>query len=182
MPSRTFRYSQEAIRMPFCEGETIIHPFHGPLRVTRIAERTVGGHAATYLNLVTLDHKLTISVPIDRAGDTRLRKIASHERVQTILDLLRAPSVVSPLSWTRRISDFRERLNTGHIDELCYVIREISRTGSKAPASAEGKMLRTARTTLATELGLALKIDRRDAEKIIDSAAKGSGGSTTMIA
>ncbi|AKE01146.1 hypothetical protein XU06_29780 (plasmid) [Rhodococcus erythropolis] len=62
------------------------------------------------------------------------------------------------------------------------MIREISRTGSKAPASAEGKMLRTARTTLATELGLALKIDRRDAEKIIDSAAKGSGGSTTMIA
>jgi CarD family transcriptional regulator len=137
--------------MPFSEGETIIHPFHGPVRVTQIRERTVRGRTAPCLDLVAVNNTLSISVPVDRAEDTGLRAVASPEPVASLIDILRAPSAVLETQWSRRVKNYNERLTTGNIEDLCFVIREISRSGNTLPASAEGQILRNARATLAIE-------------------------------
>ncbi|MCU1443017.1 MAG: Transcriptional regulator, CarD family [Cryobacterium sp.] len=72
---------------------------------------------------------------------------------------------------SRRVTNYNERLTTGNIEDLCFVIREISRSGNTLPASAEGQILRNARATLAIELSLALTIDTAQAEAIIDISA-----------
>ena len=153
--------------MPFTEGDTLIHSVHGPMRITHIGDRTVRGARTRYLKLDALNMRLSLSVPEHRALDTGLRAIASLDRIEALLRILRAPSGASISLWSKRIKDYRERLGTGDPEALCHVVREISRSGNKAPASTEGQLLRRAMTTLTTELSLALGVDLAQAEAII---------------
>ncbi|HEY0188967.1 MAG TPA: CarD family transcriptional regulator [Cellulomonas sp.] len=159
--------------MPFSQGQTIIHPHHGPVRVDRLVERTVGGQTRTYLDLTTLDRPLSISVPVDRAEDVGLRAVCTPARVAELLGLLASTERPARQPWARRIKDLQERLSRGEPDQTCRVIRELTRSGVRPGATAEGQLLRTARSHVAGELAVALRIELPAAERVIDSALDG---------
>jgi CarD family transcriptional regulator len=158
--------------MSFSEGQTIVHPFHGPLLVLRIADRTVQGVTRAYLDLRALRHPLDISVPVEQAEATGLRAIASEDRVEALLAIRGAPRDEEPLGWARRLKDYQGRVATGEVEQVCYVIREISRRNPKSPASAESGLLRTARATLQIEFALALQITSDEAGALITAAVQ----------
>lgn len=157
--------------MTFHEGQTIVHPFHGPVVVTGIADRTIRGVPVRYLDLRAIDHPLVIGVPSARAEEIGLRPIASADRIDALISILRAPTADVIPGWSRRIKDLQARLDTGDVEQLCFVIREITRRGVKSYASADGQMLRVAQRTLSTEFSLALGISREEALRLIDAAA-----------
>lgn len=159
--------------MPFREGQIIVHPFHGPVRVDRIVDRRMHGKTVPYLQLTALVLTMDIAVPVHRAEQVGLRPVATPQQVSELLELLAGPGDPQPLQWSRRIKDFGERLGTGDIRQACYVIRELSRSGPKAPASAESQMLRQARSRLAVELSLALHVSEEEAVRIIDETCSG---------
>ncbi|WP_411699620.1 CarD family transcriptional regulator [Conyzicola sp.] len=158
--------------MSFSEGQTIVHPFHGPLRVVRVANRTIRGATTSYLDLKSLAFPLDISVPVNRAEQTGLRAVVTAERVAELLAILRAPKSEEAIGWARRFKDYQARVLTGDIEQLCFVIREITRRNPKSSASAESQLLRSTRSTLAIEFGLALELSQEDAADIIDAAAR----------
>lgn len=156
--------------MPFTQGQTIVHPFHGPARVTRIKQRKVRGVPTRYIDLTTIERELSISVPLDSIDEVGLRPVVSRERVEELLEMLRTPSGQTPANWSRRMKDYRDRIATGDIDQLAHVVREITVSGPKTPGSAEGALLRDAREALAAEFAVALDVDTEAAEGLIDEA------------
>jgi len=166
--------------MPFIAGQTIVHPFHGPLRVVRITDRTVRGVTQSYLDLQALGHPLDMSVPVGRAEDVGLRLVASRDRVQELLAVLGGPTDDQVLGWSRRLKSYQERVNSGDVDQLCFVIREITRRKPKSPASSESQLLRSARSTLVIEFSIALGVTAEQAGRLIDSAAEGTPNSATL--
>lgn len=163
--------------MPFSEGQTIVHPFHGPVLVEGIIDRKVNGQTIPFLQLRALTVDLDIAVPVHRADEIGLRPVSSPDQVSEYLGLLASTPSSKPLQWSRRIKDFNERLSSGDIKETCRVIREITLAGPKPPASAEGQMLRQARARVTVELSLALQVTEDEAARMIDEAA-----STGMVA
>ncbi|MFB2587010.1 CarD family transcriptional regulator [Herbiconiux liukaitaii] len=159
--------------MPFVEGQTVVHPFHGPLRVIRIADRTVRGVTLSHLQLRSLGHPLDVSVPVANADSVGIRPVASPDRIAELVEILRGPIDDQPMGWSRRIKSYQERVNTGDVEQLCYVVREVTRRHPKSSASSESQLLRSARSTLVVEFGLALGISPAEAEVIVDEAAEG---------
>ncbi|WP_202565387.1 CarD family transcriptional regulator [Agreia sp. COWG] len=170
------------VKMPFIEGEVVIHPSHGPMRVTHIGDRLVRGVTTKYINLEAVVMQLRLSVPESRASDSGLRAIASRDRIDELLSILAAPSIKSTMGWSRRIKDYQERLRSGNVEALCFVIREIKRHGNSAPSSAEGQMLRRAMSTLSIEFSLALQVDEDEAKAIIEETVSAVGGELQLSA
>lgn len=165
--------------MSFTVGQTVVHPFHGPLRIVEIVERVIQGLPTPCFKMIAPEHALDVTVPVAKVGDVGLREISSPERIAELLGVLAATPASVKTQWSRRMKDYQERMSTGRIDELCVVIREISHSGNKAPASAEGQMLRTARARLSTEIGLSLRITSDEAERVIDVALLGEEAAST---
>ena len=93
---------------------------------------------------------------------------------------LSGPTGDQMLGWSRRLKSYQERVNTGDVDQLCFVIREITRRKPKSPASSESQLLRSARSTLVIEFGIALGVTAEQAGRLIDSAAEGTPTSATL--
>jgi CarD family transcriptional regulator len=169
--------------MPFSEGQTIVHPHHGPVRVDRVVERVIGGSPRAYLELAagTATHPLTISVPADRAAEIGLREVASPARVAELLALLEAPQARTTQQWARRMKDHQERLSRGDLQQTVLVIREIAASGAKPGATAEGQLLRQALAVVAAEVAAALRITPAEAEAAIEAALR-RGGHVPMAA
>lgn len=166
--------------MQYHPGQTIIHPFHGPVTVTAVTTRTIHDQPRTYLQLEATDPILRISVPVDRADDIGLREVSSPQRVKELLGILGAPSAPAPGGWSRRIKEYQARAATGQLDELCYVIREITLAGPKPPASAEGIMLRDARRRVGEELAIALDVSPEEAEQVIHATVAEQAGTRSL--
>jgi CarD family transcriptional regulator len=160
--------------MAFCEGMVLVHPQHGPARVTSIGPRSVPGGWRRYIELTSLDGKLGIAVPFDAAERVGLREVLTREAVDELLAILASPSGPQEPRWARRMKEMSERLASGQLHQIAVVARELGRRMPTTRSMSEREMYRTAKSHLAGEIALALGIDHLDAEAMVADAVKGT--------
>ncbi|MGY5764763.1 CarD family transcriptional regulator [Brachybacterium sp. DNPG3] len=158
--------------MSFAVGQTVVHPFHGPVRIVERTQRMLRGTPTPCLRMVTAENTLDISVPVARVEQVGLREVSSRARVDELLGILGTPATTGGLQWSRQMKEYQHRLSTGRLEDVCLVIREIARSGPHAPGTTSGQMLRTARGRLAAEIALALHVSGEDADSLIDGALR----------
>lgn len=158
--------------MTFEQGQSVIHPFLGPARVESTLVRDLPGGAVEYVQLMVLATGMQVGIPVAKAKELGVRPVSSPERIEELMDVLRAPSEEASAQWSQRVKALRERLATGRIDDVCVVVRDISRQ-EKAPSTSEQGILRDATERLALEVSLGLGIDVDEATKQINEAAVG---------
>ncbi|MFE2936409.1 CarD family transcriptional regulator [Streptomyces sp. NPDC059278] len=160
--------------MQFSEGQTLIHPQHGPTTVTDVFERTVNGRSRRYVHLRVDRTDLRIAVPVEKAHEVGLRSVYAPAQVQDLLDVLRAPTGEQERAWSRRFKANRETLRLGDLLLTAGVIRDlVRRQDENGLAPAEKDMLKHSRRPVVAELALALSLTDEEAEKLLDSAIHG---------
>lgn len=156
--------------MLFIEGQTVVHPHHGPATVRQITTRTVKATKSRYVMLQIRDKDLVVGVPVDNADTVGLRAVFSRAEVDRLFAVMRAPSGQEETQWARRIKDSQEKLRSGDIYALAGMVRDLLRRAERDHLSpVEKSMLKYAKQPLVTELSLALGLDPADAEALIDS-------------
>ncbi|MGC7100657.1 CarD family transcriptional regulator [Amycolatopsis lurida] len=149
-------YEQSEVVVTFHEGLLLVHPFHGPVRIESIGSRVRNDRPAAYLRLVAVGEDLRIDVPVARVRDVGIRPILSSAEVEEVFAELRGPSIKLDRQWSRRMKDLSVLLSTGRLEDLVVIVRELVRRGVSSNVTAEGQMLRSARTRLVAEIALAL--------------------------
>lgn len=161
--------------MRFTEGQTVVHPHHGPATVRQITTRTVRATESRYLMLQIRDKDLVVGVPVDNADTVGLRTVFNQAEVDRLFAVMREPTGQEEKQWARRIKDAQEKLRSGDIYAVARVVRNLLRRAERAHLSpVEKSMLKYAKQPLVTELSLALKLDPADAETLIDSLPCGA--------
>ncbi|MFT4470632.1 CarD family transcriptional regulator [Arthrobacter sulfonylureivorans] len=158
--------------MQFAEGQSLVHPHHGPAVVRGIRTRLSRQHAeCRYVMLEIKDSNLTVGVPVENAEEIGLRTVFDEVQMQALFEVLRAPSREEDPQWSRRFKDNQERLRTGDIFVIAGLVRDLSRRlQSKGSMShAEKDMLQYAKKPLATEIALSKGIGLQEAEEILDA-------------
>lgn len=158
--------------MRFAEGQTIVHPHHGPATVRAIKTKSLRNAQCSYLLLEVHDTDLTIGVPLDGADTVGLRPVLDADGLEKLFEVLRGPSQPEENQWSRRFKDNQERLRTGDIYVIAGLVRDLSRRleAKGTMSHAEKEMLRYARKPLVTEIGLAMGIEDEEAEQVLDGA------------
>jgi CarD family transcriptional regulator len=156
--------------MQFTEGQTVVHPHHGPATVLSISTRCVRNVQSRYVILEIQNSNLVVGVPVDQADSVGLRTVFNQAEVDKLFDVMRAPTGREEEQWSRRLKDAQEQLKSGDIYAVAGVVRNLLRRSARDHLSPmEKALLKHAKQPLVTEISLALGLAAADAEVLIDA-------------
>ena len=120
--------------------------------------------------LRALDSGLRILVPLDKAEQVGLRRVAGKDEIQEVLAILRDKEIhIDRQTWNRRYRGFMEKIKSGSLFEVAEVFRDLYRLKGLKPLSfGERRMLDTARGLIVQELSVARSSDERNVEQELE--------------
>lgn len=165
-------------RIPtFTKGDTVVHPEHGAAIVTDVAKREFMGETRTYLVLTVVHGDLTVSVPVESAGEVGLRPPISKNKVKEVMKVLKEDESVQASNWSRRFKLNIEKLRSGDIFEVAEVVRNLSiRDRDKGLSAGEKRMVVKARQILISELKFSSDVTEEKATEMVDKALDDAHG------
>lgn len=143
-------------------GNHVVHPCYGAGTIETIQVKHIGATHQRYyvIRILTSSNPMQVMVPVGRADDLGLRRIAA------------APDLLDALASCQRLpeekdveKDYRARqtemgilLKTGRIDDLAFVLRSLNSLKKKRGLSAADRTLWIqAKERLASEMALGLE-------------------------
>jgi len=154
----------------FIIGDKAVYPSQGVAEIIGIEKKEVFGKVQRFYVLRALDSGLRILVPVDKAEQVGLRRIAREEEIEEVLEILRDKEIhIDRQTWNRRYRGFMEKIKSGSLFEVAEVFRDLYRLKGMKPLSfGERRMLDTARGLIVQELSVARAADTRKVEEELE--------------
>jgi CarD family transcriptional regulator len=158
------------VRTEFAIGDKAVYPSQGVAEVIGIEQKEVYGKVQSFYVLQGLETGLRILVPTDKADQVGLRRIAGHEEIAEVMEILRDKEIhIDRQTWNRRYRGFMEKIKSGSLFEVAEVFRDLYRLKGMKPLSfGERRMLDTARGLIVQELSVARAADTHKVEQELD--------------
>jgi CarD family transcriptional regulator len=152
--------------LEFRVGQKAVYPCHGVGVIETIESCSVGGAMQDFYVLKIQGTGAKVMVPTGSARTIGLRAVITSPEVERIYTILKSPSKKSTSTWNRRFRALNEKLNTGNLEEIAEVLRDLSSLKSDKDLSfGEKKMLERARNMIVSEICAAKNEDRAAVEK-----------------
>lgn len=140
----------------FTVGEKAVYPCHGVGTIEDIEACSVGGLKQDFYVIKIHSTGAKVMVPIRAAKTVGLRSVISVPDVEKVYEILKRPSKKSSATWNRRFRTFNDLLNTGNLEKIAEVLRDLSSLSTNKELSfGEKKMLERARNMLVAEISVA---------------------------
>lgn len=144
----------------FGQDELVVYPAQGVGKVERIERQVIGGVAAEFYIVRILANNVTLMVPVKNAANVGLRSLTPPERgleILASLDDRTAFSGYTGQNWNRRYREYSEKLKSGDLADVAYVLRELMLIGrDKELSFGERRLLEQAMALVTIELSFVL--------------------------
>jgi CarD family transcriptional regulator len=154
----------------FSIGDKAVYPSQGVAEIVGIEKKEIFGKIQRFYVLRALDSGLRILVPLDKAEQVGLRRVADKDEIQEVLAILRDKEIhIDRQTWNRRYRGFMEKIKTGSLFEVAEVFRDLYRLKeTKTLSFGERRMLDTAKNLIVKELSVAKNITEVKVEKELE--------------
>jgi len=164
----------------FAINQLVVYPAQGVGRVERIERQTIGGTETEFYIVRILSNNVTLMVPVSNAANVGLRPVCSARKGKAILESLKDRSDFTGYSgqnWNRRYREYSEKLKSGDLADVAYVLKELLLIGKDKELSfGEHRLLEQAMGLITMELSHALGSDqaavRADIEALFEDVLK----------
>jgi CarD family transcriptional regulator len=137
---------------PFRKGDCVVYPTHGVGRIERVGVEEIAGHKLNLIHISFDDSQMTLRVPVAQARATGLRKLASQKELDLAIRKLKGRPRVSRLMWAKRAQDYMAKINSGDLEALAEVVRDLQSSGDGSGSSfSQRNLFELALDRLATE-------------------------------
>lgn len=147
-------------------NELVVYPSQGVGRVERIETQEIGGATAEFYIVRILSNNVTLMVPVKNAKNVGLRSVCTMRAGQTIFESLKDRSDFTGYTgqnWNRRYREYSEKLKSGDLADVAYVLKELFLIGNDKELSfGERRLLEQAMSLVSMELAFALNRDQDD--------------------
>ncbi len=161
----------------FEKNQLVVYPSQGVGRVEGIQSCEIGGVASEFYVVRILSNEATLLVPTDNARGVGLRGICDAEYGRGVLSSLREWSDFkgyAGLNWNRRYREYSEKLKSGDLADVAYVLKElILISQNKELSFGERRLMEQAMGLITTELAFALDRDREELQQEIEAIFSG---------
>jgi len=158
--------------MLFSIDELVVYPAQGVGRVERIEHQEIGGVSAEFYIVRILSNNVTLMVPVHNARTVGLRPVCGCDEANGIIASLADRSDFTGYSgqnWNRRYREYSEKLKSGNLADVSYVLKELLLIGKDKELSfGERRLLEQAMGLLTLELAYALDKKQDQIKEIIE--------------
>lgn len=149
----------------FSEEQLVVYPAQGVGRVERIETQVIGGASADFFIVRILSNNVTLMVPVKNAVNVGLRALCTADEGLAIIESLKDRSDFTGYTgqnWNRRYREYSEKLKSGDLADVAYVLKELLLIGQNKELSfGERRLLEQATSLLTLELALALNEEQQ---------------------
>jgi len=159
-----------AVSTEFAIGDKAVYPSQGVAEIIGIEKKEIFSKIQKFYVLRAMDSGLRILVPVDKADQVGLRRVAGQDEIKEVMEILRDKEIhIDRQTWNRRYRGFMEKIKSGSLFEVAEVFRDLYRLKGLKPLSfGERRMLDTARGLIVQELSVARASDQRKVEQELD--------------
>lgn len=155
-------------------GDRVVHPMHGAGTIIKVEESRVPGKNCRYYVFRTSAGAMTVAFPVDSCELIGVRPVCRPEESDEVLRKITQIDVETETNWNRRYRDNMEKLKSGDMELVGYVVKELTLRGNaRALSTSERKMLHLARQILVSELVMSKGISYEEGERALDAAVSG---------
>ncbi len=158
--------------MDFKVGQKVVYPNHGLGVIEAICVREVcTGQTCEFYQLRLIATNSIVMVPTATARDVGLRPPITPDGCHRLLQVLADDFEDPPMDWKGRYKEFTERMRTGDIFEIAYVLKTLVYLNTIKPLSfREKRLLEKARYLIVSEVAEALRRSVGQIDSLIDQA------------
>jgi len=146
----------------FKVNELVVYPSQGVGRVERVESQEIGGVKADFYIVRILSNNVTLMVPVANAENVGLRSVCNKKLGQEIFESLNDRTGFTGYTgqnWNRRYREYSEKLKSGDLSDVAYVLKELFLIGKDKELSfGERRLLEQAMGLVSMEL--AYSVDR----------------------
>jgi len=140
----------------------------GVARIDDVTEVSVNGTSATMLKLTVLSARMSVTIPLERAQQRGLRRVADPTEAAAALERLQTEAgmeLVAGLTWDKQLKRLRERFGCGDLDGIVDVLATLVDADARRPLNHSQRMLRDkAEEAFVTEIAACFGLDGPDSQ------------------
>lgn len=152
--------------------QLVVYPSQGVGKVERIESQEIGGATAEFYIVRILSNNVTLMVPVMNATNVGLRAVCDKEAGLKIFESLKDRSDFTGYTgqnWNRRYREYSEKLKSGDLQDVAYVLKELFLIGrDKELSFGERRLLEQAMGLVSMELSFALDLDQEEIKEEIN--------------
>ncbi len=152
--------------------QLVVYPSQGVGKVERIESQEIGGAVAEFYIVRILSNNVTLMVPVMNAHNVGLRAVCDKDAGLHIFECLKDRSDFTGYTgqnWNRRYREYSEKLKSGDLEDVAYVLKELFLIGKDKELSfGERRLLEQAMGLVSMELSFALNLDQEEIKEQIN--------------
>jgi CarD family transcriptional regulator len=157
-------------RQGFRLNEFVVYPAHGVGQIVSIEEQEVAGFKLELFVISFSKDKLTLRVPTSKVTGVGMRKISDPDAARRSLDILTGRARVKRTMWSRRAQEYETKINSGDINAIAEVVRDLYRSEAQPEQSySERQLYEAALDRMVREIAAVQKSTEIDALKAVEA-------------
>lgn len=154
--------------MQFSIGDKVVHPHHGPGRITGLERKEFLDGKKLYYKIEIPAQELSVYLPREKMVEVGVRPAMSHARLARVLARLGSQPDSLPQDYKQRQEEVWERLRTGRVMQVAEVVRDLTwREKLEHLTKRDTDLLAQGKSRLAAEMALVSNAEVSDMEKTI---------------
>ena len=164
-------------RQGFKLNEFVVYPAHGVGQIVAIEDQEVAGFRLELFVINFSKDKMTLRVPTSKVAGVGLRKISDPDTAKRSLDILTGRARIKRTMWSRRAQEYETKINSGDINAIAEVVRDLYRSEAQPEQSySERQLYEAALDRMVREIAAVQKSNEIDALKTVEAQLqKGHG-------
>ena len=142
----------------------IIYPAHGVGYITEIEKQEIAGMEIE-LFVIEFEHeKMKLRVPVNKAAAGGMRNLATAKQIDEMMKLIQGKPRIKRTMWSRRAQEYEAKINSGDLQAVCEVVRDLFRPADQPEQSySERQLFEQARERFGREVAAVRKKSLDDA-------------------
>jgi CarD family transcriptional regulator len=159
-----------AQRQGFRLNEFVVYPAHGVGQIVAIEEQEVAGFKLELFVISFSKDKLTLRVPTSKVSGVGMRKISDPDTAKRSLEILTGRARIKRTMWSRRAQEYETKINSGDINAIAEVVRDLYRSEAQPEQSySERQLYEAALDRMVREIAAVQKSNEIDALKTVEA-------------
>ncbi|MGD1035602.1 MAG: CarD family transcriptional regulator [Roseiarcus sp.] len=169
--SKTMKSSSH--RQGFKLNEFVVYPAHGVGQIVAVEDQEVAGFRLELFVINFAKDKMTLRVPTSKVVGVGMRKLSEPEAAKRSLEILTGRARIKRTMWSRRAQEYEAKINSGDINAIAEVVRDLYRSDAQPEQSySERQLYEAALDRMMREIAAVQKLSEIDALKAIEGQLK----------